>query len=311
MARRAHSGAPAVAAQPGHPLVGRWRRPSRTGALDRDTREAYVPARSLLKLGGQTGQIAGNAFGGALVVALGPSGAILINAASFLVSAVLLQLVLPDYPTTGEASRGSLLRDSLRGAHTILAQTELRRLLLLGWLVPMFSVAPEALAAPNVSAHHGSATLVGVWLVPLPLGTIVGDVAGVRILTTQQQRRLVAPAAAAGFLPYLVFALDPSIPLALALLLVSGICGMYSLGLDARVRDAAPERLFARAMTLNSAGLMTLQGVGFALAGAMAQAIDPALAITAAGACGLVATTVIRQRDIRQQHGPAAQQLAP
>jgi MFS family permease len=276
------------------------------------TRDAYVPARSLLKLGGQSAQIVGNAFGGALVVALGPSGAILANAASFLFSAGLLRLALRDYPSSGEASSASLLRDSLRGAHAILGQPDLRRLLLLGWLVPTFSVAPEALAAPYVGTHHSSTALVGVWLVALPLGTIVGDVVGVRFLTAEWQRRLIVPAAAAGFLPYLAFAFDPSIPLALALLLVSGLCGMYSLGLDARVRDAAPEHLFARVMTLNTAGLMTLQGVGFALAGAVAQAIRPALAITAAGACGLAVTTLIRGGAMREHRDRAVhQELVP
>ena len=263
------------------------------------TADAYVPARSLLKLASQSAQLGGNAFGGALVVALSPSGAILVNAASFLFSAVVVRLGLRDHALAWEPSRAGLLRDSLHGARDILGRAELRRLLLLGWLVPMFSVAPEALAAPYVARHHGSATLVGIWLVALPLGVIIGDIFGVRFLTAQQQRRLVVPVAAAGFLPYLLFVLRPSIPVALVLLVVSGICGMYSLGLDGRVRDAAPERLFARAMTLNSAGLMTLQGIGFALAGAIAQATSASLAITIAGALGLIATALLSRTGQR------------
>jgi len=266
------------------------------------TREAYVPARSLLRVASQSAQIGGNAVGGALVVALSPSGAILVNAASFLFSASVVRLVVSDYPNpaAGESGRARLLEDSLRGAGSILGNAALRRLLLLGWLVPMFSVAPEALAAPYVAAHRGSAALVGVWLVALPLGIIAGDVSGVRFLTAGQQRRLVGPAAVAGFLPYLVFALHPSIPFALALLVVSGVCGMYSLGLDAQLRDAAPERLFARTMTLNTAGLMTLQGLGFALAGAVAEVVGPSLAITAAGALGLLAATILNAQGARR-----------
>jgi hypothetical protein len=75
------------------------------------------------------------------------------------------------------------------------------------------------------------------------------------------------------------------------------LCAFYSLGLDARVRDAVPDRLFARTMTLNNAGLMTLQGVGFALAGAVAQAIGPARAIAVAGVCGLVAVAATAPRS--------------
>jgi hypothetical protein len=84
------------------------------------------------------------------------------------------------------------------------------------------------------------------------------------------------------------------------------MCGLYSLGLDARVRDAAPPRLFARAMTLNTAGLMTLQGVGFTLAGAVAQGFGASAAIAIAGGCGIVSTVVLLRPDRRStaSHAP-------
>jgi predicted MFS family arabinose efflux permease len=261
--------------------------------------DAYVPARSLIRIAVQLAQIGGNAVGGALLLLLTPSGALLVNASSFLFSAAVIRLVLADHANEGRSSGATLVRDSLGGAREVFRHEELRRLLLLGWLVPMFSVAPEALAAPYVSQHGGSTALVGWWLVALPLGLIVGDVAGVRLLTRGQQRRLVAPAAAAGFVPYLVFAGDPSIAAALALLVVAGACSLYSLGLDGRVRDAAPPALFARAMTLNSAGLMTLQGLGFVLAGALAQVFGPADAIAIAGCCGIAATVALMGRELR------------
>ena len=278
------------------------------GALVRSTVApgAYVPARSLLKLASQSAQIAGNAFGGALVVAFSPSGAILVNAGSFVFSAAVVRLGVRDRPHGGEPDDIGLLRDSLRGARGILGRTELRRLLLLGWLVSMFSVAPEALAAPYVARHHGSATLVGIWLVALPVGMVAGDVCGIRFLTADRQRRLVAPAAAAGFLPYLLFVFRPSIAAAIALLVVSGACGLYSLGLDGLVRDAAPEQLFARTMSLNSAGLMTLQGIGFALAGAIAEVVGAPAAIATAGALGLTATALLTRADLRPARGELA-----
>jgi hypothetical protein len=270
-------------------------------ALARSTvpEDAYVPARSLLRIAAQVAQLGGNAGGGALLLVLTPSGALLVNAATFAFSAAAVRFALADYANAGQPIQAGLLRDSLRGGRTILAHAELRRLLLVGWLAPMFSVAPEAVAAPYVASHHGSSTLVGWWLIALPVGVIAGDIAGVRLLTPRQQRRLVAPAAAAGFVPYLAFAFDPAIPIALLLLVASGACGLYMLGLDARTRDAAPPELFARTMTLNSAGLMTLQGVGFTLAGAIAQGLGPAIAVAIAGSLGLVGTIVLLRSDLR------------
>src|SRR5262245_36055204 len=274
--------------------------------------EAYVPARSLLRIAGQLAQIGGNAVGGALLLLLTPSGALLVNASSFLFSATVIRLVVADHANEGEASGRPLLRDSLSGAREVFRHGELRRLLLLGWLVPMFVVAPEAVAAPYVSQHGGSTTFVGWFLVALPIGLIAGDVAGVRMLTQRQQRRLVAPAAAAGFVPYLVFAADPSLPAALALLVVAGACGFSTLGLDGRVRDAAPPELFARAMTINSAGLMTSQGLGFVFAGALAEAVGSANAIAIAGCFGIAATVVVMGRELRPARGPSpATELTP
>ena len=161
---------------------------------------------------------------------------------------------------------------------------------------------------PYVAHHHGPSAQVGWWLVALPLGIIAGDIFGVRFLTAHQQRVLVAPAAVASFVPYLAFVLDPRFPIAVGLLVAAGMCGLYSLGLDARVRDAAPPRLFARAMTLNTAGLMTLQGVGFTLAGAVAQGFGASAAIAIAGGCGIVSTVVLLRPDRRStaSHAPEA-----
>jgi hypothetical protein len=64
------------------------------------------------------------------------------------------------------------------------------------------------------------------------------------------------------------------------------------------VRDAASPELFARTMTLSSGGLMALQGIGFALAGAVAQAVGPAAAIVIAGCCGLVVTVVLMRDEL-------------
>ena len=268
--------------------------------------DAYVPARSLMRIAAQFAQIGGNALGGVLLIVLTTSGALLVNAASFAFSAAVVRLFVADYPNVGERSHAALLRDSLHGARSVLGHAELRRLLLLGWLAPMFAVAPEGVAAPYVAHHHGSSAQVGWWLVALPLGVIAGDVFGVRFLTAHQQRVLVAPAAVASFVPYLAFVLDPRFPIAICLLVASGMCGLYSLGLDARVRDAAPPRLFARAMTLNTAGLMTLQGIGFTLAGAVAQGFGASAAIAIAGGCGIVSTVVLLRPDRRStaSHAP-------
>jgi len=268
------------------------------GALVRSVvpEASYVPARSLIRIASQVAQVGGNPVGGLLLIALSPGGAYLVSSAALVAAAMLARFGLSPYPVVRATDEKALLRDSLHGVRQVFSHVPLRRLLLLGWLVPMFSVAPEALAAPYVAGRNGSPALIGWWLSALPLGVIAGDLLGVWCLSPERQRRLAGLAAAASLVPYLVFFATPPITVALPLLIGAGTGSMYSLGLDSLVRRAAPEHLFARTMAVNSAGLITLQALGFALAGAAARITGPGPAIAGAGLCGILIVICIRPR---------------
>lgn len=260
---------------------------------------AYVPARSLLRIAGQVAQITGSGLAGALLVVLSPSQAMLVNAACFALSAAVIRLGvsrrLPAQQVrTGTAER--LLRDSLDGVRAIVSLPEIRRLLLLAWLVPAFEVAPEALAAPYVHGLGGSPAVVGWWLTAFSIGIVLGDLVGVWTLAGRWQERLIGPAAAATFVPYLAFAVRPPIPIAFALVVLAGSCSLYALGVDRRLRASVPDELFGRVMALSTAGLMTFQGLGFLLAGAIGQLVGAPWAITIAGIGGLVSVMLFRPR---------------
>jgi len=261
---------------------------------------AYVAGASLFRISAQVSQIAGNGIGGALLVVLSPRGAIMVNAVSFVVSAgLILWGVKARAARVTLDGRPSLLRDSLSGFRTVLAHRRLRRLLLFGWLVATFSVAPESLAAPYVAGLGGSASLVGWWLVALPIGVTVGDFLGATLLTATTQRRLVAGLAAWSFLPYLVFVVHPEFAAAFALLVVAGLGAAYSLGFSALVLQAADDDVQGRALAINSAGLMFLQGLGFAGAGALAELLAPHVVVALAGVAGLVVVVLLRPTSDR------------
>jgi hypothetical protein len=91
-----------------------------------------------------------------------------------------------------------------------------------------------------------------------------------------------------------VFVLDPALVPALALLVASGLCGAYLLGLDQLLLDVTPPDLLGRAYTVNTSVLMATQGLGFAGAGAVAELVRPDRVIAAAGLAGLVTVAVLR-----------------
>jgi len=260
--------------------------------------KAYIPARSLMRITSQVTQIGGNAVGGALLVVVSPRVALLVDASSFLVSAALIRFGTRYRPPEG-AAEVPLVRDSLRGLRTVLGHPALRRLLLLNWLVPTCGVAPEALAAPYVAGLGGSSALVGWWLVALPLGVVIGDLLGIWTLSARRQQRLVTPLATAVFVPLLLFVLEPPFAVAFPLLVLSGCAAAYGLGLDALIRSTAPPDLLGRALAINTAGLIALQGLGFAAAGALGEIVSAPTAIAIAGVVGLVVVALLRPRPAR------------
>ncbi|SHH94695.1 hypothetical protein SAMN05444521_2766 [Streptomyces sp. 3214.6] len=103
-------------------------------------------------------------------------------------------------------------------------------------------------------------------------------------------------------LPYLGYALHPGLAVSLVLLLVSGAGSAYTLGLDQWIVRDGPEELRGRAMTLLTAGLMTFQGVGMALAGVAAELVGVAGAVTGAGVLGTVCCVAVAG-EVRRTEG--------
>ena len=104
----------------------------------------------------------------------------------------------------------------------MLAHPALRRVLLFGWFVAAFSVAPESLAAPGVRELGGGGIAVGIWLASLPAGVIVGEITSLWLISPSRRPRAVVPLACWIFLPLLAFVLEPRIEIAVALLFLRG-----------------------------------------------------------------------------------------
>jgi MFS family permease len=268
--------------------------PARSGAagavvVDILPGDIFVPGRSVLRIIGQGAQIFGAAAGGALLAPLGPHGAMLADAGSFLLSATIVRVgIRPRTPAQPHAN-GSLIRDSLSGTRTVWAQRPLRTLLVLGWVVPFVAVAPEAVAAPAVARAGLSPSYLALWMCAIPVGTVLGDLTAVCVLPARFRTRITWPLAATLTALLVIFIIEPPFPVAIVLLVATGLCSAYGLGLDQLTRDHTPTHLLARMYSLNNTGLMVSQGVGFAVAGALATATSPDTAVTVLGVAGLTA----------------------
>ncbi|MGV9251305.1 MFS transporter [Streptomyces sp. NPDC003697] len=264
--------------------------------------ELFVLGRSLLRITAQSALLVGYGLGGLLLTAVSPRHALLVTVGTFLASAALLRLGTRRRPARA-GSGGALVTQSLRGSRRVLADRRVRSLLLLFWVPPMFSVVPEALAAPYADALGAGSVGLGLLMCALPVGTVAGELyAGARLRPAVRERA-VLPLLCLGLLPYLGYALRPGLAVSLLLLLVSGAGAAYTLGLDQMLVRAVPEELRGRAMTLLTAGLMTVQGVGMALAGVAAEIAGVRATVAGAGAVGTVCCLLLAVGARRVERG--------
>jgi predicted MFS family arabinose efflux permease len=235
-----------------------------------------------------------------------PRHALLITVATFCASAALLRFGTRRRPA--RSTTGPLLKDSLGGARGLLADRRVRALLLLFWIPPMFAVVPEALAAPYADELSAGSTGLGLLMCALPVGTIAGELYAGSRLRPAARERIALPLVTATLLPYAAYALHPGLAASLLLLLVSGAGAAYTLGLDQWFVRAVPEELRGRAMTLLTAGLMTIQGVGMALAGVVAEFAGVRATVAGAGVLGAVCCALLAAEARRTERRDGADQ---
>ncbi|MCX4819450.1 MFS transporter [Streptomyces sp. NBC_01142] len=254
--------------------------------------DLYVLGRSLLRIVSQSALLAGFGAGGVLLAVVSPRGAISITAVTFLASAALLRFGTRDRPARAGGG-GALLKDSLAGARLLLGDRRIRALMLLFWLPTMFVVAPEALAAPYADEIGIGPAALGLLMCAMPVGHISAELYVGSVLSPRSRSRIVLPVAAVGLLPLVIYAGTPGMAWALFALALAGAGAAYVIGLDQWFVDAVPDELRGRAMTLLTAGLMTIQGVGMALAGLAAEFLPVHQVVAGSGAVGTVCTLAL------------------
>ena len=271
----------------------------------------YVLGRSVLRLVAQGSQVAGFAVGGLLLVAVSPRIALVVDAASFVLSATVLRFGTKERRSSVVTAQRSVVHESMRSLAAVLVHRRLRKVMLIEWLVPLCAVAPEALAAPYVSHLHLHSNAVGFWLTAIPVGTVVGDIVAARLLPVVWRRRVAIPAMCLAGGSMLIFVVAPAFPMAYVLLIVIGLGAAYQPAVDQELVDAAPADLQAAALSINSSGLMFFQGVGFGLWGLVGEVLAPAAVVVVAGVFLLLAVLLFHPWPLLRPHAVARLDATP
>lgn len=264
--------------------------------------DRYVLGRSAFTVAMSAAQIASLGGGGTLLALFGPRGVMYAAAALAAIGAAWTYAGLrPRSPR--RTGRGSAVRESLRRNRDLLARPVVRRFLLGFWLPVSFLTGAESLSVAYTAAR-GHGTDLGAWLLAtLPVGMLVGNLVVGRALAPPTRERLTFPLVLLVGLPLLPLAVPVPMWLVFPLVGLSASGLAYELGLQRAFVDEVGDDVRGQALGLLSTGLMTGQGLGALLVGAVADHIGPGPAMAAAGAV-IALTGVLVLRPTRR--GPDA-----
>jgi predicted MFS family arabinose efflux permease len=271
--------------------------------------EVYILGNGLANITFQVGQVAGFAIGGLVVAVTGPALALLANAGTFGLSAVLIMAGVRRRPAPARGRRSGLWRDFRDGAGYVVADRWLRGCLLLVWTASAFSFAIEGVAYPFAAQLGGGPRTAGLLLAASGVGFAIGAAVLTRLLPPRSRDRLL-PWAAVGSVAVLVpIVFAPSLAVAICLLVAMGAGASFAAPLNAVfVRRVAPAYR-GRAMGVATSGLLSVQGLGFLAAG---TAVDAGFApSTVVGFSGIAGTAAVLASAAywRRQRSVTAPQL--
>jgi MFS family permease len=257
--------------------------------------DRYVVANGMDGLVKQGTQVAGFLIGGAAVQLLHPPGALLADAGTFLLSALLILRAVPNVPAAaGRAARFSLWRDTRSGVRIVFGNPTLRAYVTLFWVTGAFTFAFEGIAVPFARELKGGPRAAGVILATAPLGIALGSFVLTRLVSPGMRMRLLVPfalLAPAALIPALF---TDSLAVVLVLLFVAGVGSAFTIPLNSLFVRAVPNEYRGRAFGVAESGVQALQGIAMVAAGIVAGLLNsPSTVIGWCGILGAIASIAV------------------
>ncbi|HEY7262604.1 MAG TPA: MFS transporter [Trebonia sp.] len=264
--------------------------------------ERYALAVAVLQTTFRVMIVAGTAAGGVVVAFLGARPALGVDAATFVVSAVLLRVGVrarPAAAASGSRSSRNALLQLGAGARVVFGDRALRTLVLFGWLAAFYEI-PAGLAAPYAARLGGGPVAAGLLIAGSQLGAAVATPLFTKRIGPLTRLRWMGPMATCTCGVLLLIALRPGLVVSIAILALSSAFGMYQIAANTAFVERLPNERRAQAFGLASAGLVMGQGLAFLVAGAAAEVVPPSTVIALGGGLGAVAACglSVRWRDM-------------
>ncbi len=247
-------------------------------------------------------QLVGFAVGGAVVGVVGSRSALALDAVSFALSALMIGLRVRHRP----AAAGFAGVGWAAGLRAIAGSPRLRILILFSWLTGIL-VIPEGLAAPYAEHVGGGAAATGMLLAAGPAGVLIGSLLLMRLLGDEQRAGLVAPLAVLAGVPLIACWLDVGFAATCLLWALSGACTAFQAQIIIEFVRGVPVERRGQAISVASAGLLAVQGVGLLLGGLATEIWTTPATVAVAGAVGTALAALLAiARSRAWRDGPSA-----
>ena len=241
------------------------------------TGDRLVVGLSLNASVGQAAQVVGYVVGAA-IASINPAVALLFNAATFGLSALLVRFGVRDRPAamTAGAPQPPAAGDRARGSGIVFGTPVLRAIAVLVFSAMLFSIVPEGLAAAwaneGADGDLGAGAAQAVIMVANPVGFVLGGLLVSRLFGPARRLKLMRPLAVLSPLVLVPALLDPP-PLVVALL--AALCGFAVAGMlpmaNGLFVQALPDGFRARAFGVMATGVQVIQGVAVLVTGLLAE----------------------------------------
>jgi MFS family permease len=258
--------------------------------------ERYVLGTAVIQTTHLAGQVAGAVAGGLAVAFIGVRPSLAIDAATFVLSGLLIALGTRARPAvTPDAGQESPWARMLGGIRLVFGDQALRTLLLFGWLVFFYQI-PEGIAAPYAARLGGGAIATGLVIASTALSTTIATPLFTRFIRPRRRLALMGPLAVLTCVTLVLTALRPGLAVSLVIFSLSAAFGIYQVAANTAFVVRVPSQRRAQAMGIAIMGVIVGQGAAFVAAGAAAEVFSPAAVIAVGGGLGAISALVLTVR---------------
>ena len=259
--------------------------------------ERYALGTAVIQSTFLAGQTVGAVGGGFAVAFLGVRPALVIDAATFVVSALFIGLGTRARPAAArpEMVRSSPLARMRDGFGLLFGDQALRTLLLLGWLVVFYTI-PEGVAAPYAARLGGGSIATGLVLASTVFSTTIATPLFTRFVRPRRRLAWMGPLAMLTCATLVLTVFRPGLAASLVIFSLSAAFGVYQLAANTAFVVRVPNERRAQAFGIANMGVIVGQGAAFVAAGAAAEVVAPAVVIAVGGGIGAIVALVLTLR---------------